>query len=68
MAPLLSPPRLDHLGKIAIVRRTILRGAGFGDLSTFVTTFRRVFGLAPRDYRATARRRTGESLPARDLS
>jgi AraC-like DNA-binding protein len=47
---------------------SIAFGAGFGDLSTFVTTFRRVFGLAPRDYRATARRRTGESLPARDLS
>ena len=25
---------------------------GFGDLSTFVTTFRRVFGAAPRAYRA----------------
>ena len=25
---------------------------GFGDLSTFVNTFRRVFGLAPREYRA----------------
>jgi transcriptional regulator GlxA family with amidase domain len=24
---------------------------GFGDLSTFVATFRRVFRLAPRDYR-----------------
>jgi AraC family transcriptional regulator len=30
---------------------------GFGDLSTFVTTFRRVFGLGPRDYRAAARAR-----------
>jgi AraC family transcriptional regulator len=28
---------------------------GFGDLSTFVATFRRVFGLAPRDYRRAAR-------------
>jgi AraC family transcriptional regulator len=24
---------------------------GFGDLSTFISTFRRVFGLAPREYR-----------------
>ena len=28
---------------------------GFGDLSTFVTTFRRVFGAAPRAYRAAPR-------------
>jgi AraC-like DNA-binding protein len=26
---------------------------GFGDLSTFISTFRRVFGLAPREYRTT---------------
>jgi len=29
---------------------------GFGDLSTFVTTFRRVFGAAPRAYRTTRAR------------
>jgi transcriptional regulator GlxA family with amidase domain len=32
---------------------------GFGDLSTFVGTFRRVFGLTPREYRKTAQRRAG---------
>jgi transcriptional regulator GlxA family with amidase domain len=26
---------------------------GFGDLSTFISIFRRVFGLAPREYRTT---------------
>ena len=29
-------------------------GQGFGDLSTFVATFGRVFGAAPRDYRRAA--------------
>ncbi len=33
---------------------TIAFAHGFGDLSTFVATFRRVFGLAPRDYRRAA--------------
>jgi AraC family transcriptional regulator len=32
-------------------------GNGFGDLSTFISTFRRVFGLAPREYRAAGRTR-----------
>src|SRR5262249_53162901 len=30
--------------------------AGFGDLSTFVGTFRRTFGLTPSDYRDCGRR------------
>ena len=38
---------------------------GFGDLSTFVATFRRVFGLAPRDYRGAARARRVEVPSAR---
>jgi AraC family transcriptional regulator len=36
---------------------------GFGDLSTFVTTFGRVFGRPPRAYRRTARER-GRSVNA----
>ena len=31
---------------------TIALANGFGDLSTFIATFRRVFGLAPRAYRS----------------
>jgi AraC-like DNA-binding protein len=31
---------------------TIALANGFGDLSTFISTFRRVFGLAPRAYRS----------------
>lgn len=42
-------------------------GAGFGDLSTFIAMFRRVFGLAPRDYRTAARRR-GEAHAASSMS
>jgi AraC family transcriptional regulator len=34
---------------------TIAFAHGFGDLSTFVTTFGRVFGHPPRDYRRAAR-------------
>jgi AraC family transcriptional regulator len=33
---------------------SIAFGTGFGDLSTFVATFRRVFGMSPRRYRAAA--------------
>jgi len=33
---------------------------GFGDLSTFVTTFRRAFGLAPGDYRERRQHRYAE--------
>ena len=36
---------------------------GFGDLSTFVTTFGRVFGRSPRAYRQTAQ--GGRTLAAR---
>jgi AraC-like DNA-binding protein len=40
---------------------------GFGDLSTFITTFRRVFGLAPREYRtAGATRRIPISGSSKD--
>jgi|RhiMethySRZTD1v2_1073278.scaffolds.fasta_scaffold03638_9 AraC-like DNA-binding protein len=42
---------------------------GFGDLSTFVATFRRMFGLAPRDYRAAerARRRRGVGWDSHEM-
>jgi AraC-like DNA-binding protein len=36
---------------------SIAFGTGFGDLSTFVTTFRRVFGVSPRRYRTAAQGR-----------
>jgi AraC family transcriptional regulator len=36
---------------------TIALANGFGDLSTFIATFRRVFGRAPREYRIAGRTR-----------
>ena len=42
-------------------------GAGFGDLSTFIGTFRRVFGMAPSDYRRAARRYTTASSISRTV-
>jgi AraC family transcriptional regulator len=38
---------------------------GFGDLSTFVTTFGRVFGAAPRAYRTTRARSSRPRISAR---
>jgi AraC-like DNA-binding protein len=38
---------------------------GFGDLSTFVTTFGRVFGAAPRAYRATRARPSRPRITSR---
>jgi AraC-like DNA-binding protein len=43
---------------------SIAYGAGFGDLSTFIATFRRAFGVAPRDYRLAARRGAAGAWPA----
>jgi AraC-like DNA-binding protein len=54
--------RLDHAAQqLAHARRdaavtTIAYDSGFNDLSTFCRVFRRRFGVAPRDYRAGARR------------
>jgi AraC-like DNA-binding protein len=54
--------RLDHAaGQLALARRdaavtSIAYDSGFNDLSTFCRVFRRRFGVAPRDYRAGARR------------
>ena len=54
--------RLDHAAhQLAQARRNapitaVAFDAGFNDLSTFCRLFRRKFGVAPRDYRAGARR------------
>jgi AraC family transcriptional regulator len=56
---LLVRTRLRHAAiGLATTDETILAIAfanGFGDLSTFISTFRRVFGLAPRAYRSASR-------------
>jgi AraC family transcriptional regulator, positive regulator of tynA and feaB len=54
--------RLDHAAaQLVQARRAapiteIAFDSGFNDLSTFCRLFRRKFGVAPRDYRAGARR------------
>lgn len=44
---------------------TVAFAHGFGDLSTFVTTFGRVFGAAPRAYRATRARSSPPRIRSR---
>ena len=44
---------------------TVAFAHGFGDLSTFVTTFGRVFGAAPRAYRATCARSSPPRIRSR---
>jgi AraC family transcriptional regulator, positive regulator of tynA and feaB len=59
--------RLDHAAhQLAQARREVpitevAFDSGFNDLSTFGRLFRRKFGVAPRDYRAGARRSHGDN-------